>query len=180
MGGGGGGGGEERRGGVERRKGWVGPARGGGGGERKGRPGGVGVGGRGERRGPVRGPAGGLSSPPSIKPVGWPRDLKKLKFGPARPFDRQRAYRPGPNRATGLTCSGRPGPLEMPRYTPNMYRYKLAQNDQNLTCTGTCSGCTSTCHRKLPKICIFTHFSCTFFHRSLLLHPSSETNMKSL
>ena len=47
---------------------------GGGGGERKGRSGGVG---RGERRGPARGPTGGPSSPPSIKPVGWPRALKK-------------------------------------------------------------------------------------------------------
>ena len=35
----------------------------------------------------------------------------------AQPVDCQRAYRPGPNRAAGLTCSGgpaRPGPLEMP------------------------------------------------------------------
>ena len=34
--------------------------------------------------------AGGLSSPPSIKPVGWPRALKKIEI------------RPGPNRAAGL------------------------------------------------------------------------------
>ena len=44
------------------------------------------------------------SDPLSIKPVGWPRALKKkLNSGPARPVDCQRAYRPGPNRAVGLT-----------------------------------------------------------------------------
>ena len=51
-------------------------------------------------------------------------------------------------------------------YTPNMYRYMLAQNDQNLTCTGTCSRCTSTCHRKLPRLCVFV----PFFH---ILLPNS-------
>ena len=62
----------------------------------------------GARWGPGGGPVGpdrGPSSPPSIKPVGWPRALKKIDI------------RPGPNRAAGLTCSGwpaRPGPLEMP------------------------------------------------------------------
>ena len=44
----------------------------------------------------------GPSGPPSIKPVGWPRAFKK-KFGLARPIDFQRAYRPSPNRAAGLT-----------------------------------------------------------------------------
>ena len=66
------------------------------------------------------------------------------------------------------------------RYMSDLYRYMLAKNDQNPNCTGTCSGCTGTCHRKLPIMCIFSHFSCTFFHRSLLLHPSSKTNMESL
>ena len=41
------------------------------------------------------------SSPPSIKPMGWPRALKKKIL--ARPVDCQWAYRPGPNRAVGLT-----------------------------------------------------------------------------
>ena len=47
----------------------------------------------------------GPSGPPSIKPLGWPRALKKIKIrpGPARPVDCQQPYRPGPNRAAGLT-----------------------------------------------------------------------------
>ena len=48
------------------------------------------------------------------------------------------------------------------RYMSNMYRYKLAKNDQNTICTGTSSKCTGTSLRKLPKRCIFSHFSCTF------------------
>ena len=43
----------------------------------------------------------------------------------------------------------------MYRYTPDLYRYMLAQNDQNLTCTGTCSRCTGTCHPKMPRMGIF-------------------------
>ena len=46
----------------------------------------------------------------------------------------------------------------MYRYTSDLYRYMLAQNDQNPNCTGTCSGCTGTCHRKLPRMCIFLPF----------------------
>ena len=46
----------------------------------------------------------------------------------------------------------------MYRYTPDLYRYMLAQNDQNLTCTGTCSRCTGTCHRKMPRMCVFLPF----------------------
>ena len=44
------------------------------------------------------------------------------------------------------------------RYRSNVYRYTLAKNDQNLKCTGTGSGCTSTCHRKLPRMCVFHPF----------------------
>ena len=46
------------------------------------------------------------------------------------------------------------------RYMSNMYRYMLAKNDQNLTRTGTCSRCTGTCHRKMPRMCVFV----LFFH----------------
>ena len=66
------------------------------------------------------------------------------------------------------------------RYRSNMYRYMLATNDQNPKGTGTCSRCTGTCHPKMPRMCIFSHFSCTFIHKSLLMHPSSKTNMESL
>ena len=64
----------------------------------------------------------------------------------------------------------------MYRYTPNVYRYTLAKNDQKPKCTGTCSKCTGTLHRKVPKMCVFTHFSCTFIHGSLLyfLHTSKS------
>ena len=60
------------------------------------------------------------------------------------------------------------------RYIPNVYRYTLAKNDQKPKCTGTCSKCTGTLHRKVPKMCVFSHFSCTFIHGSLLyfLHTS--------
>ena len=43
----------------------------------------------------------GPSGPPSIKPVGWPRALKKLKFGPARP---------GPLTVNGPIGPARTGP----------------------------------------------------------------------
>ena len=68
----------------------------------------------------------------------------------------------------------------MYRYTPNVYRYTLAKNDQNPKCTGTGSRCTGTLHPKMPRMCIFSPFSYTFIHRSLLMHPSSKTNMESL
>ena len=73
SGGGGGGGGEGERGGK------------GGGWDRQGGRGG-GEGGERAWRGPGGGPTGGQSSPPSIKPVGWPRALKKIEIrpGPAR------------------------------------------------------------------------------------------------
>ena len=67
-GGGGGGGGEE-----EREGGWgVGPARGGGG------EGGGGAEAGGGEGGERRGPGGG----PGVKPVGWPRALKKIEIRP--------------------------------------------------------------------------------------------------
>ena len=44
----------------------------------------------------------GPSGPPSINPVGWPRALKKLKFGPARPEPGR-----GPN-LIGLAHPARP------------------------------------------------------------------------
>ena len=44
------------------------------------------------------------------------------------------------------------------RYTPKVYRYTLAKNDQNTMCTGTCSKCTGTHHRKLPRMCVFHPF----------------------
>ena len=61
-------------------------------------------------------------------------------------------------------------------YTPKVYRYTLAKNDQNPKCTGTCSRCTGTLHPKMPRMCIFSPFSCTFIHGSLLyfLHTSKS------
>ena len=50
------------------------------------------------------------------------------------------------------------------RYTPKVYRYTLAKNDQNPKCTGTCSRCTGTCHPKVPRMCVFV----TFFHILIL------------
>ena len=41
------------------------------------------------------------------------------------------------------------------RYTPNVYRYTLAENDQKPKCTGTCSKCTGTLTEKCPK-CVFS------------------------
>ena len=57
-----------------------------------------------------------------------------------------------------------------------LYRYKLAKNDQNRSCTGTNSNCTGTSLRKVPRMCVFTHFSCIFIHGSLLyfLHTSKS------
>ena len=62
------------------------------------------------------------------------------------------------------------------RYKSNLYRYKLAKNDQNRSCTGTNSNCTGTSLRKVPRMCVFTHFSCIFIHGSLLyfLHTSKS------
>ena len=48
------------------------------------------------------------------------------------------------------------------RYTPKVYRYTLAKNDQKRKCTGTLSKCTGTSHPKCLKMCIFSPFSCTF------------------
>ena len=41
------------------------------------------------------------------------------------------------------------------RYKSNLYRYKLAKNDQNRNCTGTSSTCTGTSLRKMPRMCVF-------------------------
>ena len=74
----------------------------------------------------------------------------------------------------------------MSRYTPNVYRYTLAKNDQKTKCTGTCSKCTGTHHPEMPRMCLFSSFSCTFIHGSLLyfLHtkiiPNSPWNLFSI
>ena len=62
------------------------------------------------------------------------------------------------------------------RYKSNMYRYKLVKNDQNRSCTGTSSNCTGTSHSGMPRMCVFSHFSCIFIHGSLLyfLHTSKS------
>ena len=44
------------------------------------------------------------------------------------------------------------------RYMSNLYRYKLAKNDQNRNCTGTSSTCTGTSLRKVPRMCVFPIF----------------------
>ena len=50
------------------------------------------------------GPSSGPVRPAQHKASGLATSLKKnLKFGPAWPVDCQWAYRPGPNRAAGLT-----------------------------------------------------------------------------
>ena len=54
------------------------------------------------------------------------------------------------------------------RYMSNMYRYLLAKNDQNPTCTSTCSRCTGTCHVKCPEYVFFSHFSIFFMPNSTL------------
>ena len=48
------------------------------------------------------------------------------------------------------------------RYTPKVYRYTLAKNDQKRKCTDTFSKCTGTSHPKCLKMCVFSPFSCTF------------------
>ena len=62
------------------------------------------------------------------------------------------------------------------QYKSNLYRYKLVKNDQNRSCTGTSSTCTGTSLRKVPRMCVFSHFSCTLIHGSLLyfLHTSKS------
>ena len=107
------------------------------GGEERGGKGGWGWGGGGGEGacgGPGKGPAGGPVEPAQHKARGLATGLKKkLKFGPTRPVDCQRAYRPGPNRAAGLTCSGRParpGPLEMPILT---YKKSYEWDSRNLS-----------------------------------------------
>ena len=62
------------------------------------------------------------------------------------------------------------------QYKSNLYRYKLVKNDQNRSCTGTKSNCTGTSLRKVPRMRVFTHFSCIFIHGSLLyfLHTSKS------
>ena len=68
--------------------------------------------------------------PVQYKARGLIASLKKIKFS-ARPgpLTGQRAYRPGPNRAAGLTCSGRPGPLKTPKCrSTNQDRISVALN----------------------------------------------------
>ena len=80
------------------------------------------------------------------------------------------------------------------RYTPKVYRYTLAKNDQNpkctgtgskctgtgLKCTGTGSKCTGTSLRKVPRMCIFSHFSCTFPSQTKsILHKHFKTTSNS-
>ena len=54
------------------------------------------------------------------------------------------------------------------RYTPKVYRYTLAQNDQKRKCTGTLSKCTVTSHPKCLKMCVFSHFSIILILKSIL------------
>ena len=54
------------------------------------------------------------------------------------------------------------------RYKSNLYRYKLVKNDQNRSCTGTSSTCTGTSLRKVPRMCVFTHFSIVLIPKSIL------------
>ena len=54
------------------------------------------------------------------------------------------------------------------RYKSNMYRYKLVKTDQNRNCTGTSSNCTGTSLRKVPRMCVFTHFSIVLIPKSIL------------
>ena len=54
------------------------------------------------------------------------------------------------------------------RYKSNMYQYKLVKNDKNRNCTSTSSNCTGTSLRKVPRMCVFTHFSIVLIPKSLL------------
>ena len=58
------------------------------------------------------------------------------------------------------------------RYMSNMYRYKLAKNDQNTMCTGTSSNCTGTSLRKVPRM-VFSPFF------SICLIPTSTLHFKN-
>ena len=49
------------------------------------------------------------------------------------------------------------------RYMSNLYRYKLAKNDQNTLCTGTSSNCTGTSLRKMPRM-VFSPLFHALFH----------------
>ena len=62
------------------------------------------------------------------------------------------------------------------RYMSNLYRYKLAKNDQNRNCTGTSLNCTYTIHPKMPRMVFSPIFSCLIIHGSLLhfLHTSKS------
>ena len=75
---------------------------------------------------------------------------------------------------TGQSCTGTGSVLET---IPHLFR----------TCTGTGSvleGCSAPVPVQVYEICLeivyFTIFHALFFHNSLLIHPSSKTNMESL
>ena len=64
----------------------------------------------------------------------------------------------------------------MYRYTPNVYRYTLAKNDQNTKCTGTSSKCTGTSLRKVPRMCVFH----PFFHILIPINSPLQTHIKTI
>ena len=64
------------------------------------------------------------------------------------------------------------------RYMSNMYRYKLAKNDQNQHCTGTSSNFTGTFTRKCPKMCVFSHFSMLLTPNHFYTSNTHQNNSK--
>ena len=54
------------------------------------------------------------------------------------------------------------------RYMSNMYRYKLAKNDQNRSCTGTSSKCTGTSHPRMPRMCVLVQIFHILILKSIL------------
>ena len=65
------------------------------------------------------------------------------------------------------------------RYTPKVYRYTLAKNDQNQMCTGTSSRCTGTLHSKMPRMCVFHPFFHILIHNQLSLQTHIKNTSNS-
>ena len=64
------------------------------------------------------------------------------------------------------------------RYKSNMYRYKLVKNDQNRNCTGTSSTCTGTSLRKVPRMCVFSHFFILLIPNHFYTSNTHQNNSK--
>ena len=63
-------------------------------------------------------------------------------------------------------------------YMSNLYRYKLAKNDQNRNCTGTSSKCTGTSLRKVPRMCVFHPFFHVLISNQLYTSNTHQNHFK--